>query len=69
MAVVDASVYVALIHADQAGHEESWVWLRQVQSRQEPLRAPVILAAEWLARSVAVPILSWPTRSSNRSSP
>lgn len=46
MAVVDASVYVALIHADEPGHADSWAWLRAAQSRREALRAPAILAAE-----------------------
>lgn len=46
MAVVDASVYVALVHADEPGHADSWAWLLDVQSRGEALRAPCILAAE-----------------------
>ncbi|HEX9736663.1 MAG TPA: type II toxin-antitoxin system VapC family toxin [Thermoanaerobaculia bacterium] len=46
MAVVDASVYVALVHADEPGHADSWAWLRSAQARREPLRAPAILAAE-----------------------
>lgn len=46
MAVVDASVYVALVHADEPGHAESWAWLRFAQIQGETLRAPAILAAE-----------------------
>lgn len=46
MAVVDASVYVALVHGEEPGHAESWAWLRSAQARRETLRAPSILAAE-----------------------
>lgn len=46
MAVVDASVYVALVHGDEPGHEDSWSWLTVAQTRREPLKAPNILAAE-----------------------
>lgn len=46
MAVVDASVYVALIHENEPGHEASWDWLATVQARRETLRSPNILAAE-----------------------
>ena len=46
MAVIDASVYVALVHEEEPGHEESWGWLDAVQTRREPLRSPNILAAE-----------------------
>ncbi len=46
MAVIDASVYVALVHEDEPGHEDSWGWLEGVQNRREPLKSPNILAAE-----------------------
>lgn len=46
MAVVDASVYVALVHAGESGHAASWDWLEAAQAGDEPLRAPNILAAE-----------------------
>ena len=46
MAIVDASVYVALVHANEPGHAESWAWLHSVQARGEALRAPAILVAE-----------------------
>ncbi len=46
MPVVDASVYVALVHEDEPGHEDSWGWLEAVQARREPLKSPNILAAE-----------------------
>ena len=46
MAVLDASVYVALVNKNEAHHERSWAWFQQVQSAQEPITAPVILLAE-----------------------
>lgn len=46
MAIVDASVYVALVHAGEPGHTDSWAWLQDLQSRGERLQAPCILAAE-----------------------
>lgn len=46
MAIVDASVYVALVHENEPGHEDCWSWLHAAQARREPLRAPAILAAE-----------------------
>jgi len=61
MAVVDASVYVALVHADEPGHVDSWAWLLDAQSRDEMLRAPCILAAEVAAaigRGMSAPDLA-----------
>jgi predicted nucleic acid-binding protein len=46
MAVIDASVYIALINAHEDGHDDSWAWLDQTISGQEPVVAPVILLAE-----------------------
>lgn len=46
MAVVDASVYVALINKNEAYHERSWAWFQQIQSTQEQIAAPAILLAE-----------------------
>jgi predicted nucleic acid-binding protein len=46
MAVIDASVYIALINANETYHANSWAWFRQAQSAQELLSAPVILLAE-----------------------
>jgi predicted nucleic acid-binding protein len=46
MAVIDASVYIALINANENYHANSWAWFRQAQSAQELLSAPVILLAE-----------------------
>lgn len=46
MAVIDASVYIALIHAHEPEHARSWAWFERVQAAQEPIRAPTILLAE-----------------------
>ena len=46
MAVIDASVYVALINARESEHEKSWAWFEQTRAAQEPVVAPVILLAE-----------------------
>ncbi len=46
MAVVDASVYVALLNSNEPGHARSWAWLQKTQEDQEPIHAPVILLAE-----------------------
>jgi predicted nucleic acid-binding protein len=46
MAVIDASVYVALIHAHEPDHRASWAWFERAQAAQEPIVAPVILLAE-----------------------
>jgi predicted nucleic acid-binding protein len=46
MAVIDASVYVALINAHESDHAPSWAWFQQTQSAQDPIVAPVILLAE-----------------------
>jgi hypothetical protein len=44
MAVIDASLYVALINAHESDHAPSWAWFQQVQSAQDPIVAPVILS-------------------------
>jgi len=46
LAVIDASVYVALISAHEKDHARSWAWFEQVRAGQEPIAAPVILLAE-----------------------
>jgi predicted nucleic acid-binding protein len=46
VAVLDASVYIALINAHEKDHARSWIWFEQVQKAQEPIVAPVILLAE-----------------------
>ena len=46
MPVVDASVCVALLNADEPGHPASRRWLAERQGKTEPIVAPVILLAE-----------------------
>ena len=46
MAVIDASVYVALLNADEEHHACSWQWFERANRTHEPMRAPVILLAE-----------------------
>ena len=46
MAVIDASVYVALINAKEKGHTSSWAWFEQTHKEQQTIAAPVILLAE-----------------------
>ena len=46
MAVIDASVYLALINAHDKDHAASWAWFEQAQAVREPIVAPVILLAE-----------------------
>ncbi len=46
MPVIDASLYVSLINVSEEQHESSCVWYEYVQSKQEPLVAPVIILAE-----------------------
>ncbi len=46
MAVVDASVYVALINAREPDHASSWAWFERTEAAQERIVAPVILLAE-----------------------
>ncbi len=61
MAVIDASVYVALISAHEKEHASSWRWFEQAQTAREPIAAPVILLAEVaaaLSRGVEDPVLA-----------
>jgi predicted nucleic acid-binding protein len=46
VAVIDASVYVALINAHEREHSRSWTWFEWAKAAQEPVVAPVILLAE-----------------------
>jgi predicted nucleic acid-binding protein len=46
MAVIDASVYMALINAHEKDHTTSWAWFEQAQAAREPIVAPVILLAK-----------------------
>ncbi|MBN1146606.1 MAG: type II toxin-antitoxin system VapC family toxin [Anaerolineales bacterium] len=61
MAVIDASVYIALINAQEAEHAASWAWLEDARAAGEPLVAPVILLAEVaaaLSRGIGDPQLA-----------
>jgi len=46
MAVIDASVYIALINAKEVEHTSSWAWFEQATKEQQTIAAPVILLAE-----------------------
>ena len=46
MAIIDASVYVALLHAKERGHQASITWLHQIRQTGEQILAPNILLAE-----------------------
>jgi predicted nucleic acid-binding protein len=46
MAVIDASVYVALINAKEEHHATSWKWFEDAQASGESIIAPAILLAE-----------------------
>ena len=46
MAVIDASVYVALINAHEREHGSSWTWFEQAKAAREAVVAPVALLAE-----------------------
>ena len=60
MAVIDASVYIALVNAHERDHTSSWAWFEQAQAVGESVIAPVILLAEVaaaLSRGMADPTL------------
>ena len=46
MAVIDASVYIALVNTREEHHASSWAWFEQAKRSQQPIVAPVILLAE-----------------------
>lgn len=46
MAILDASVYVALLRATEPAHEQSWGWVQQARQRGERLLAPALLLPE-----------------------
>lgn len=46
MAVIDASVYVALINTHEPDHATSWAWFENAQAAQESIVAPAILLPE-----------------------
>ena len=60
MAVIDASVYVALINAQERNHASSWAWFERAQAAQESVVAPVVVLTEVaaaLSRGTANPRL------------
>ncbi len=61
MAVIDASVYIALINGQESHHASSWAWFKQTQLAGETISAPVILLAELaagLSRGLGQPALA-----------
>jgi predicted nucleic acid-binding protein len=61
MAVMDASVYIALVNAHETEHASSWAWFEQAKAAEESVVAPVILLAEVaaaLSRGVGDPTLA-----------
>ena len=46
MAVIDASVYVALVNAREKDYARSWTWLERTKGERAAIIAPVILMAE-----------------------
>lgn len=46
MPVIDASVYVALVNAQEPDHAASWAWYRRVIAERAPIIAPNIILAE-----------------------
>ena len=46
MAVIDASLYVALINDHEVHHTRSWAWFETARADQERIAAPAILLAE-----------------------
>jgi predicted nucleic acid-binding protein len=45
MAVIDASVYVALVNAGENEHAASWAWFERSRAAKESIVAPAILLA------------------------
>jgi predicted nucleic acid-binding protein len=61
MAVIDASVYAALVNAHEKEHASSWAWFEQARAAGESFVAPVILLAEVaaaLSRGMGDPTLA-----------
>lgn len=61
MAVIDASVYIALMNAHESHYASSWAWFQQTQWAGETISAPVILLAELaagLSRGLGQPALA-----------
>jgi predicted nucleic acid-binding protein len=61
MAVIDASVYIALVNAHEREHASSWAWFEQTKAADKSIVAPVILLSEVaaaLSRGVGDPMLA-----------
>ena len=61
MAVIDASVTIALVNAREREHVSSWAWFEQARMADESIVAPVILLSEVaaaLSRGVGDPTLA-----------
>jgi predicted nucleic acid-binding protein len=61
MAVIDASVAVALVNSREQEHKSSWAWLEQAREMGESVTAPAILLAEVaaaLSRGMGNPALA-----------
>lgn len=61
MAIIDASVYIALVNAREREHTASWAWFERAREADEPIVAPVILLSEVaaaLSRGVGDPMLA-----------
>ena len=46
MAIIDASVTIALVNAHEKEHASSWAWFEQARVADESIFAPVILLSE-----------------------
>ena len=46
MAIIDSSVYIALINQHEAFHEQSLQWFRQAIATRTPMSVPAIFLAE-----------------------
>jgi predicted nucleic acid-binding protein len=61
MAVIDASVYIALVNAHEREHSSSWAWFEHAQATGEAIVAPVMLLSEIaaaLSRGIGDPTLA-----------
>lgn len=61
MAVIDASVAVALVNARERENAACWAWFEQARLAEEPILAPAIVLAEVaaaLSRGVGDPALA-----------
>jgi predicted nucleic acid-binding protein len=61
MAVIDASVYIALVNPHETEHASSWAWFEKAKRAEESVVAPVILLAKVapaLSRGMGDPTLA-----------